>query len=232
MQKINYYLRENPFSTSDKNLFTAQVKNAITLDQEGLIDAMLGKNTTVTRQDILVVLDLFEEIVKENILSGYAIKTNLFKAKVSIKGGFTSSKDEFDSSRHKVCVNLNGSADFKRDLLNNASVTKVDRSVSAPLVNQVYDYSTRDYGTAFPMGGLILIKGANLKGYDKATRVFLSSVETEEEFEVASIHSESDRSVLCDLPADLTAGSYWLSVVVGEGVDASRGKYSRKIILT
>ncbi|MDC7223597.1 MAG: DNA-binding domain-containing protein, partial [Spirochaetales bacterium] len=64
MQKINYYLRENPLSNSEENLFTAQVKNAITLDQEGLIDAMLGKNTTVTRQDILVVLDLFEETVK------------------------------------------------------------------------------------------------------------------------------------------------------------------------
>jgi len=102
MRKINYYLRENHLSTSEESRFMACVKKKETLKQDDLIELMVGKNTTVTRQDVLVVLNLLKETITDQILSGFSIITDFFKARISIRGGFRSGSDEFDGLRHKA----------------------------------------------------------------------------------------------------------------------------------
>lgn len=229
MKKINYYLRKNPLSTSDENLYTAMVRKKETLRQEDVINAMLGKNTTVTRQDIIVVLDLLKETVTEQILSGYPVNTDLFKAGISIRGGFLSTSDEFDDDRHRVCVNMNASPSFKRELAFLSQVERVDPRVTAPVIRQIFDFASGGFSTHFAPGGLVEIKGSYLKADGAETRVFLEREGAEELIPVQTVHRASERGLLCTLPADLEGGSYRVMVILGEGDHAPRGTYDSPV---
>jgi hypothetical protein len=232
MKKINYYLRKNQLSTSEENRYMACIKNKETLYQEDLINVMLGKNTTVTRQDIIVVLDLMKESLKEQILSGYSINTELFKTNLSINGGFSSMADEFDPNLHQVCVNMNASSEFKRELAFNASVERVLPSIKAPLIEQIYDFNSKSFTSDLSAGCLIELRGAYLKSDLQDSQVYFLLDGSEEMIPAAKIHKVTDRSILCSLPEDLAAGSYWVIAVMGEGDDVSRGKYHSPVTIS
>ncbi|MDC7218450.1 MAG: DUF3622 domain-containing protein, partial [Spirochaetales bacterium] len=60
MNKINYYLRKNPLTTSEENKFMANISQKDTQWQEGVIEHMMKRNTTISKQDIVIVLDLMK----------------------------------------------------------------------------------------------------------------------------------------------------------------------------
>lgn len=86
--KINYHLRKNPLTSSDENLFMACVGKKDTQRQDAVIEHMMKRNTTISKQDICGV--------------GLPVVLDLFKARVSIRGGFTSFDDEFEKTEHKT----------------------------------------------------------------------------------------------------------------------------------
>lgn len=229
MSTVSYYLCENPLSTSDENAYMARVKNALTLDQDDLIEVMLGKNTTVTRQDIVVVLDLLKESIKEQVLAGNTLLTDIFKARVSIKGGFTDYSDEFDSDRHKVCVNMNAATEFKKDLAYSAKLDRIKENNNAPMLKQVYSYATKSYTTELSAGGLITIKGGYFYSDGEETSVYLKKDGVGDIVPITMIHTVSDSNILCNLPNDVEAGDYKLYVSHGEGDDA-KGDYLKSMI--
>ena len=229
MKKISYYLSENPLTTSEENPYMARVKTKDTLNQDDLIRAMLKKNTTVTRQDIIVVLDLLRESVKEQILDGFNLVTDLFKTRVSIKGGFQSTADEFDKNRHRVCVNLTASSDFQSDLAYSAQVEATDPNAQSPIVRQIWDYRTKAFATEFTGGQLVMIRGAHFMEDEVETGVYLQPEGTEERITVPLLHNVTGRSLLCNFPEGLAAGRYWVYVIRGEGDKAPRGWYKTLI---
>ncbi len=231
MKKIEFYLSENHLSTSEENLYKALIKKKKPVRQEELIEIMQGKNTTVTRQDMIVVLDLFKETVTEQILSGFPVHTDLFKADVSIRGGFASTTDLFDAKKHRVCVNMNGADKFKKNLVERAQVEHILPPVKAPILLQVYDYQSGTFRTDLRAGSTISIRGAHLRDEERETRVYLYRDGSEETIPVETVHQVMDRTILCALPEDLAGGSYWLSVVQGEGKEKSQGTLKRLLTI-
>ncbi|MDC7219450.1 MAG: DNA-binding domain-containing protein [Spirochaetales bacterium] len=232
MKAIDYYLRENYLSTSEENRYMANVVKKKTVEQEELINIMLGKNTTVTRQDTLVVMDLLKETVMEQILSGFPVKTDLFKANVSIRGSFVSSDDSFDSTRHKVCVNIKPADDFKADLIKNAQVEHVDPNQSQPFIRQVFDYESQELRDDLASGALIGLKGGNFTEENRETRVYLTREGETDKIAVGKIYQVKGRSILCFLPDNLEAGEYSISVVIGEGAKANQGTYDNSLTIS
>ncbi|MBN2625682.1 MAG: hypothetical protein JXA95_03365, partial [Spirochaetales bacterium] len=145
MNKINYFLRKNPLTSSDGNLFMAAVGKKDTQRQKEVIEHMMKRNTTITRQDILLVLDLLEETVTDLVLNGFPVITNLFKARVSIRGGFTSLDDEYGKDRHKLCLNLNPSKTFRDKLEKEASLEKTEQKSFTTAISLLYDYAGRRF---------------------------------------------------------------------------------------
>jgi hypothetical protein len=120
--KIRYYLIRNPFNSSGESRYTARMQKNGLLYQEELIGEMLKKRTSLTRQNIIAVLDLLKETVAEQVLRGNAVHTDLFRADVSIRGDFDSFDERFDDSKHRVCLNMKASLDLKREILRRAEV--------------------------------------------------------------------------------------------------------------
>ena len=229
---IDFYLRENHLSTSEENRYMANVVKKRTVEQEELVDIMLGKNTTVTRQDMIVVLDLLKETVMEQILSGYPVKTDLFKANVSIRGGFLNSYDEYSKSRHAVCVNMNSNTDFRKELAFRAKVEQVLPPTPTPYVRQIFDYEKDGFSTEMAAGTMIALKGAHFRDEERGTTVYLTPEGGGDSIPMGKINQVKDRTVICHLPEPLTAGKYYITVALGEGLECSHNTYKELLTIT
>ena len=84
--------------------------------QDQIVTLMTLKNTTISREEIELVLRQLKQVVTQQILAGYPVIMDLFKAQVTIKGGFTDGEDEFDGRRHYVNVSMSANSDFKKEL--------------------------------------------------------------------------------------------------------------------
>jgi hypothetical protein len=200
MNGMNYYLRKNPLTAESDYPYMARVARKETLHQDGVIDRMLKKNTTVTRQDILVMLNLMKETVMEEALSGNPIITDLFRVQPGIRGGFLSSDDEYDPVRHRISLNLNASADFRRGFAKNAALTKVGAREEVQTIE---------------------LRGRNLLP-EEEPRVLLAREGTDELVPVGKIFTYGERRILCALPAGLEAGRYTITAVLKKGLKTFR----------
>jgi hypothetical protein len=214
--KIPYFLMKNPFNSPGQSRYVAKVKKPGILYQEDLIDAMLYKNTTLTRQDILGVLDLMRETVREKTMSGYSVHTDLFRAGVSIKGDFTSFVDRFDKKRHRVCVNMKAALDFQKDIAKEASAERVSQRSYRPTILDVQRLTQNSEGDFYTPGDLVEARGYALKREDGKSPAYLFTEEEGADWKKDRIplrvHRVFDRAVLCTLPDDLLPGSYRLYV--------------------
>ncbi len=214
--KIPYYLLKNSFNSSGQVRYIAKVKKPGILDQEDLIHAMLYKNTTLTRQDILGVLDLMRETIAEKILSGYSVHTDLFRAGVSIRGDFTSPADRFDKKRHQVCVNMKPSLDIQRNTAARAAVERVNKRDVQPTICTVENLDVEREGNSYAPGDLVEIRGYGLRREDGKSPVYLFSAAEEAVWKrdrlSLKVFRVYDRSVLCQLPENLSPGDYHLYV--------------------
>ncbi|MBN2628532.1 MAG: hypothetical protein JXA95_17835 [Spirochaetales bacterium] len=149
---VQYYLRENPLSTGDENKFMAAVKRKEVKRQDQIVTLMTLKNTTISREEIELVLRQLKQVVTQQILAGYPVIMDLFKAQVSIKGGFTGGEDEFDARRHFVNVSMTANGDFKKELAKNAFVEKVSDLEEKTKIFEIYDYTSRSVSNELPAG--------------------------------------------------------------------------------
>ena len=103
---IRFSLKANCLQGQETSPFKAQVRAYKTMNREEMIADMAEMNASVSRQEIIVVLDLMKAVIKKYLLMGFRVKTDLFNAQVTVKGGFASDEDEYDPARHAVRVRM------------------------------------------------------------------------------------------------------------------------------
>jgi len=231
MNKINYFLRKNPLTSSDENLYMAAVGKKDTQREKEVIENMMKRNTTITRQDIILVLDLLEETVTDLVLNGFPVITNLFKARVSIRGGFTCLDDEFGKDRHKLCLNLTPSKKFRDKLEKDATLEKTEQKSFTTAISRLYDYSSRTFTTAFAPGALIGVHGKNLLPEEGDPQIGLIRDGETTLIPLGPILDVSERMVMGYLPSDLEAGEYHLVLVREEGMASETVPYDKKLTI-
>ncbi|WP_037571063.1 DNA-binding domain-containing protein, partial [Spirochaeta cellobiosiphila] len=164
------------------------------------------------------------EVVRDELLSGNRIITDLFQASVSIKGGFATDSTDYDSNVHYVKPNFTASAKLRKDIVSKAGVSKVDPGQKVPKVSLVYDIRYGTYGPHYPIGGIIEVKGKNFT-LDEELEILLVSDFSGESVGGVHLLKITPSSILCQLPDTLEAGEYTMIVVVGTGDGALRGTY-------
>jgi hypothetical protein len=220
---IPFSLKVNRLRGQDVSPFMARVRSYKTMNREELIAEMAGMNASVSRQEIIVVLDLMKAVIKKYLLSGFRVNTDLFNAKLSVKGGFDSEEDEFDPNRHTVHVRMAPAADLKNDVVTGARMEKVRDEEPEPKLDRVYDFETRSKNGTVSPGHLAEAKGANLDydGNDEAQGVwFVDASNTGVKAKV--VHKVSGSAVLFKIP-ELAPGPYRLIVRRAFGSEIREG---------
>jgi hypothetical protein len=207
---LKYALTEN-LLTERPDDFSAQTYSVASLDKEAVIARMLSRGTSLTRTDIIAVLNALEETVVEAHLQGYTMVLPLFNTSFSISGVFESAMDTFDGNRHKLNINLTKGVAL-RDAEKRVKFEKTNTPAPLPQIQEVRDSVSGTVNERLTARGVVEVRGYNLKidGDNAACGLWFVAGNGQET--KAEVVIENKPSKIIALIPDLSAGNYQMKV--------------------
>ena len=209
---IPYHLK-NLYITGTRGDKSGRVDQRGTLDENDISDKMLKRGTGLTKQEILGVIDLYTDVVSDQVQSGFAVNTRLANFRPSIKGIFNSATDPFDPERHTFQASISEGIDLRKKM-RAATGERHTASAPKPAIVEYQDHGSSRTDERLTPGSIGEINGENLK-FDQrkdAEGIFFINKEdgVETRAEVLSVHTEGRLMFL--VPEGLAAGKYKLEV--------------------
>jgi hypothetical protein len=213
---ISFYLVPNPI-TPDPLDQSARVITNQTHDEESIIKEMLKRGSTITKADIGAVLNVFFEVVADEVAEGNAVNLPLFNIRPGISGVFNSVTDGFDAARHLKKANVS-SGILLTQKMSLATVSKVNQAVTAPFLISFTDVNTQSANSILTPAGIGQIIGEELKfnAANPAEGIFFVAADGTAT-KATVIANRTDTKLVFSIPATLTTGNYTLEVRKGYG---------------
>ena len=208
---LKYSLNENQL-TDRQDDYSAITHATNSFDMEAIITRILASGTLVTRTDVVAVMNNFQEAVVSIINEGGMINTPLFNTSFSISGVFESPLDMFDTTRHKLNINL-AKGVLLRNIEKMIRIEKTNTVTPAPQVQEVRDSLSATVNERLTPKGVIEIYGYNLKiaGDDSDSGLwFVHSTGREERAEVMINNKPSQ--IIAIIP-NLEPGEWQIKIV-------------------
>jgi hypothetical protein len=158
---LRFGLVENHL-TDDPDDYSAMVTDNDTVTDDQIIDDMVERGSTVTKADILSVLEEYGASIQRYLRNGYQVNTDLFRLYPSISGVFHGRNDSFDRSRHQIKLSLNAGSRLK-DVVPDIDVQRVEINEVTPVIQRVEDLKTHSVDSDISPGNILSVKGAHLK---------------------------------------------------------------------
>lgn len=217
---IKFYLQPNPI-TPDPMDQSARVSANTTLDLEALVSRVVKRGTLVTETDAKAVLNIFFDVVCDEVADGNAVLLPLVNIRPSITGVFNSITDSFDSSRHVKRATLS-SGTLLSHRMQQAQVEKISGGQPSPVILEFLDINTQTVNSKLTPGGIAQVVGEELKfnPANAAEGVFLVD-DDKAETKIAVIANRTEGKLVFAIPTNLSAGAYTLEVRRGYGNNAS-----------
>ena len=210
---INYALFENHL-TSDPDDYAAQVRITGSADLEVLAQRMIDQGSTVTKPDILAVLEDTIKATESCLLDGYRVQLGgLCELFPRIKGVFNGITDTFDASRHRVDVGANPGARVRRTVRVGATVTKAETIKPAPALLEYVDLGSGETNGRITSGNIGTINGHRLKfNPDQDDEgIYFVNIDTAAEVKLTAIQKNKPGQLVFLTPT-VPGGQYYLEV--------------------
>jgi len=210
---INYALFENHL-TSDPDDYAAQVRITGSADLEVLAQRMIDQGSTVTKPDILAVLEDTIKATESCLLDGYRVQLGgLCELFPRIKGVFNGITDTFDPSRHRVDVGANPGARVRRTVRVGATVTKAETIKPAPALLEYVDLGSGETNGKITSGNIGTINGHRLKfNPDQDDEgIYFVNIDTAAEVKLTAIQKNKPGQLVFLTPT-VPGGQYYLEV--------------------
>jgi len=220
---ISYALYKNLLQNG-KGYYRAQVQPLRRCGLDEVIERMVQHGSTLTKQDVMAVLDEFFNTVGLLVLEGNNVVTPLANFSVSIKGNFISNDDSFDPSRHRVEAIVNPNQTYRRLIQSKVQVQQQQASRPMPQPEEYLNPNNNGTGPdqLVPGGGAIL-RGHQLQFDPAATEqgIYLANGDgSSTRAEVILRNTNRELSFL--VPAGLHPGPYTVEVRVRYGSERLR----------
>ena len=210
---INYALFENHL-TSDPDDYAAQVKITGSAGLEVVAQRMIDQGSTVTKPDILAVLEDAIKAIESCLLDGYRVQLGgLCELFPRIKGVFNGITDTFDVSRHRVDVGANPGARVRRTVREGATVTKTETIKPAPALLEYVDLGSGETNGSITSGNIGTINGHRLK-FDPDQNdngIYFVNIDNAAEVKVTTIQKNKPGQLVFLAPS-MPTGQYYLEV--------------------
>lgn len=208
---LQYYLTEN-LLTANQDDYMAHTTNVRSYSSSELAELILKRGTTLSKADILAVLEVYHEVAIDTLADGCSINTPLFHASPSISGVFNGAGDSFDSNRHSIHINMNAGTDL-RDAIRKIRVEKVQTAEAIPHLVEIKDTVSNTVNENLTSGGVIEITGSMLKvnTQNEKNGIFIINVDTEDTKKVSVIVENKPSRLIAMLPV-LDHGGYTVEV--------------------
>lgn len=209
---IPYYLK-NLYITGNNSDKVGRVEIRSTLDEDAICSEMLKRGTGLTKQEIIGVVDLYSEVISDQVQSGLAVNTRLANFRPVIKGVFTSATDPFDPERNYFHASISEGV-LLRKKMREAVGERQTATTPKPIIIEFYDHGSATTDQKLTPGNIGEINGENLK-FDQANSsegIFFINQgdETETRVQTLSVHTEGRLMFL--VPSELSPGEHALEV--------------------
>lgn len=208
---IQYSLVPNHL-TSDPDDFRALVEGQVSRTSGDIIETMVQRGSTITKPDILSVIESYQAVIADFLSDGDSINTPLFQTSASISGVFASQYADFNPSVHEVNINLNLGSRIA-ELAEELTVKRVSASVVRPAVRYFKDFSSGAVNQTLTPGNPAEIRGGNLKvdPADTSQGIFFIAADGTET-KVTTIMRNMPSNLIFMVPGGLAAGEYEVEV--------------------
>ncbi|QOW61305.1 DNA-binding domain-containing protein [Treponema pedis] len=206
---LKYCLREN-LLTAKPDDYMAQVTDSQVFTLEDIIDRMVRRGTTVTRTDLVAIMQLYTEECSFIVEEGGTLNTPLINTSMSITGVFDGADDSFDKKRHAVSLNISAGTALKT-ALGKTKAVKTETAGTEPYITAVTDKLTGDSET-IKIGSVMEILGSRLKFDDKDTEQGVFAVSGTSAVRCASVVENKPARLIVLLDATVPAGEFTLEV--------------------
>ncbi|WP_024465839.1 DNA-binding domain-containing protein [Treponema pedis] len=206
---LKYCLREN-LLTAKPDDYMAQVTDSQVFTLEDIIDRMVRRGTTVTRTDLVAIMQLYTEECSFIVEEGGTLNTPLINTSMSITGVFDGADDSFDKKRHAVSLNISAGTALKT-ALGKTKAVKTETAGTEPYITAVTDKLTGDSETV-KIGSVMEILGSRLKFDDKDTEQGVFAVSGTSAVRCASVVENKPARLIVLLDATVPAGEFTLEV--------------------
>lgn len=209
---IKYHLA-NLAITSDPNEKSGRIDPRGTLDESVVLNKMLKRGTGLTKQEIMGVIDLYTDVVSEQVQSGFVVVTRLANFRPGIKGVFNSANDPFDSNRHHFHATISEGVVLRKQM-REATGERNIAPAPLPTVSSYYDYARSTTNKWLTPGNIGKINGKQLKfeKSGKAEGIFFIRKDNQSETRVATLSTHTDGKLMFLIPTELASGNYTLEV--------------------
>ncbi len=207
---LKYGLLEN-LLTARHDDYTAQPQDVKSHDIADIIVRMVQKGSTITKTDILAVLNSFFETLEEITEEGGIVNTGLINTSFSIAGVFEEATDTFDRRRHSVRLNINPGKEL-REVLSRIRTEKTGTLEALPHILEVKDSVSGTVNERLTPLGVVEIIGSRLRIYGDSKSNGIAFVNAEgEQFKPTTLVSNKPAKLIAILP-DLPTGEYTVQI--------------------
>ncbi len=160
---IPYSLFKNNL-TPDPTDYAAVVQTHRSVGFPELADRMVSQGSTVTRPDILAVLDDAEAVCEQFLLEGNRVVLGgLVQLFPRVRGVFASATDSFDGARHQLDVGANPGRRVRKTVRDSGKVEKLQSNKPTPELLEFVDVATGELNALMTPGNIANLSGSNLK---------------------------------------------------------------------
>jgi len=210
---VHYSLYRNHLKTGEEE-YAARTMSLGTIGLEEIAEAIVSLGTTVTKTDVLAVLEGMCQVSEAKLVEGFRVQLGgVAELFTRIKGIFTGPNDGFDPSRHKIDVGANPGTRVRRAIETLAVVEKDETILPKPSPMSYTDFETGETGGEVSSNYLGTIEGLRLKvNEDNPDEgVYFINTSTSAETKVAKYDTNLPKQLKFKNPA-LDDGTYWLEV--------------------
>ncbi|MBI9060659.1 MAG: DUF4469 domain-containing protein [Marinilabiliaceae bacterium] len=207
---LNYALLEN-LLTPAPNDYMAQVQNVKSHDIDSVVARMLERGSTITKTDILAVLEMFFDEVTKITREGETVNLPIFNTRLSVSGVFSGATDSYDASRHAVKVNVNA-AKLLTEALRQVKTQKVATKEVQPMVLEVKDSISQSVNDTLTSGGVVEITGSMLKIEGEAPQTGIYFVDEDNTAHAVTTIVDNKPGRLIAIVPTLDSGTYHLQI--------------------
>jgi hypothetical protein len=209
---IVYNLRENKL-TPEEGDYMAHVLSTRQVDLEEVISRMIERGSTVTKADILSVMEDFQGALESMLSEGVNVNTPFANFSSSIRGVFDGATDSYDQTRHQIMSILQPGKRIRAFYRSGISTQKEEAQTKEPNPVDYIDNNSGERNSVITPGGMATLIGNRLSydPEDAQQGVFYVNGDGSE-IRVEIIGQNKPSQLMFVTPASLASGDYELEI--------------------
>lgn len=226
---IYYSLQENRL-TPDPNDYMAMVSPSRSVELDGVIERMVERGSTVTRADILSVLEDFQRALESLLAEGANVNLPFANFSSSIRSVFDSATDNFDANRHQLSAAVTPGQQLREAYRRNITAVKQETITPAPNLLEYLDFNSGERNSIVTPGGMGQICGHRLKfdASDAQQGIFFLG-EKEQQTRISVVGENKPARLMFLVPTDIQPGDYQVEVRALVGSEIRSGRFNRSL---